>query len=156
MRISDWSSDVCSSDLREDCLVADERLERRHARQDNGLRPSTRGEVAAAFRELRERQEGPQGHVFAERNQADLVVGGKQLPGIGDRQEAVARLPLCAGALREAHGAGEQDAALRYGSRDCGAAIRIIRQGQRKRRLGPRSEENTSELQPLMRISYDV
>src|SRR3546814_20326229 len=50
---------------------------------------------------------------------------------------AAARLPLCAGALREAHGAGEQDAALRYGSRDCGAAIRIIRQGKRKRRLGP-------------------
>src|SRR3546814_17180542 len=92
MRISDWSSDVCSSDLlevlvrsarppepgvvgdvqqplrpgtvvargpaREDCLVADERLERRHARQDHCLRPSTRGEVAAAFRELLERQEG--------------------------------------------------------------------------------------------------
>src|SRR3546814_8202173 len=50
---------------------------------------------------------------------------------------AAARLPLCAGALREAHGAGEQHAALRYGSRDGGAAIRIMRQGKRKLRLGP-------------------
>src|SRR3546814_4313729 len=91
MRISDWSSDVCSSDLlevlvrsarppepgvvgdvqqplrpgtvvargpaREDCLVADERLERRHARQDHCLRPSTRGEVAAAWFKARNRSE---------------------------------------------------------------------------------------------------
>src|SRR3546814_18583161 len=83
MRISDWSSDVCSSDLvlvrsarppepgvvgdvqqplrpgtvvargpaREDCLVADERLERRHARQDHCLRPNTREIGSASCRE---------------------------------------------------------------------------------------------------------
>src|SRR3546814_14593409 len=98
MRISDWSSDVCSSDL----------------------------------------------------------VVGKQLPGIGGRQEAVARLPLCAGALREAHGAGEQDAALRYGSRDCGAAIRIIRHGKRKRRPGTALDCNIGGVTSEERRVWDV
>src|SRR3546814_7002128 len=105
MRISDWSSDVCSSDLRERASVAGVRdvqsLDGRH------------GAVG----------EAPGG--------AGIQIGS----GRGE------------GADRGGQGFGQEG--RRAG--DGGAAARLFR--------GPadgRSEEHTSELQSLMRISYAV
>src|SRR3546814_4260095 len=102
MRISDWSSDVCSSDLRP-CTVA-RRRERRA--------------VLAAGRtaHLRQRPGADRAHAAGRRRTRR-------------RARAVARI-----------GAGAGHAAV---------AVRA--------RPGPdRSEEHTSELQSLMRISYAV
>src|SRR3546814_4694322 len=86
MRISDWSSDVCSSDLRE-------------GRRRRALRPEQRGRAAA------------------------LGVGRQQAPRPADRDEA-----------------GE--------AADVAAPDPLDR--------AERSEEHTSELPSLMRISYAV
>src|SRR3546814_2020026 len=92
MRISDWSSDVCSSDLDLDIVV------------DHGIDPDA-GEAGVAAR----------GAVIR-----------------ADADEAV-------------------DAAF-----GLGVAIRILALEQQRRGFDPRSEEHTSELQSLMRISYAV
>src|SRR3546814_1776003 len=106
MRISDWSSDVCSSDLR---------LARVSSDRD--------GNVDQAF-------------VAAACRHDDLII-----VGIGG-----ARL------LREG-GRGEGDHRKRAGGKD-GTAQRT---GERTHENSPmRSEEHTSELQSLMRISYAV
>src|SRR3546814_8640504 len=97
MRISDWSSDVCSSDLR--LGVAD-------------LRRA--------------------GAVEAQRHQ-----------GASDAEARSAALSRAAGL----HQAGRRSARSLFRHRDDG------RGGQAP---GPRSEEHTSELQSLMRISYAV
>src|SRR3546814_3215974 len=96
MRISDWSSDVCSSDLAE----VRRRIQRARLRQQS-LRRETRGEL---------RQ----------------VQGGRRGRGAG-------------------RGANRARQAREAGEGRIGAAA------------GPRrSEEHTSELQSLMRISYAV
>src|SRR3546814_3975645 len=100
MRISDWSSDVCSSDLAE----VRRRIQRARLRQQS-LRRETRGEL---------RQ----------------VQGGRRGRGAGRG----------ANRARQAREAGE-------GRIGAAAGPRILRPG-------PRSEEHTSELQSLMRISY--
>src|SRR3546814_9012863 len=97
MRISDWSSDVCSSDLA--------------ARPDRrGIEPWRRTRAGEAGAERRRRRKGPgrTAPTFAgmARREADGPCGGDRLAG--------SRLP------------------------------------------GGRSEEHTSELQSLMRISYAV
>src|SRR3546814_6393331 len=102
MRISDWSSDVCSSDLdgARDPPVAAE----------GGVGPHRASRVDAACR-VRAACDG--GSSEAQRR-----------PGGGDH--------------RHQHGLPGEEG------------------GQRPRRFRPRSEEHTSELQSLMRISYAV
>src|SRR3546814_3846987 len=104
MRISDWSSDVCSSDLQH----ADQRDADLHRRQEA---PGVRGELA---RDLR----APAAALF-----------GRLQPRVARRND------------RE-FGHGEN-------------AVEEDEDGD-DRNVGPRSEEHTSELQSLMRISYAV
>src|SRR3546814_7556439 len=110
MRISDWSSDVCSSDL----IGADEEIDR-HAQRDE---------------------------------QDDH---GEQQPEIfGTHRLGEARTDLCAGDAAEQQQAGENEV-------DRAGRHRM----DHRRRDGDeqyleRSEEHTSELQSLMRISYAV
>src|SRR3546814_1788201 len=122
MRISDWSSDVCSSDLRE-------------GRRRRALRPEQRGRAAA------------------------LGVGRQQAPRPADRDEAGEAADVAApdpldraegtegGKARQGAGNGDTDG---HGLQEApaGAGIAIVPSG--------RSEEHTSELQSLMRISYAV
>src|SRR3546814_6495032 len=106
MRISDWSSDVCSSDLRQ--ADRQDRVGREEGRQ--GARPAQAGCC-------REAGQGTCG--------SEAEAGGRQAGG----SQAVA--------FRAASGG----------------------QGCRRRRVqgaDARSEEHTSELQSLMRISYAV
>src|SRR3546814_1285460 len=105
MRISDWSSDVCSSDLRP--LRAGPRAQGRHGRLSRG--PARKGRAKDTRRPDRLQQGAPGG--------AALV----------------------------------RPVAVRAG-RDQGRAGRSrLSQGESQR-----SEEHTSELQSLMRISYAV
>src|SRR3546814_1247016 len=138
MRISDWSSDVCSSDLRGDAEAL---------RSGEGL-----PEQPALLR-------GPRLHCHAtEREDRSGPVG----EGAGYRVLPAAGL-LCEGVGREPH-----DAVGRRRPGPLVAAHRIARARQtlwgrpptpaQGGKLGTarRSEEHTSELQSLMRISYAV
>src|SRR3546814_2148302 len=125
MRISDWSSDVCSSDL-DELLVGDEDL------------------LQATLDQLLGQARG------------DLLPGlGHRLAGLGIdqvlRQLHAAhalgierRRPAVAGALVDHVLVEEVEDVLRR------HALRLVRL------QGLRSEEHTSELQSLMRISYAV
>src|SRR3546814_3300356 len=119
MRISDWSSDVCSSDLRRVLHLPARQHRQRVARSASRTRP-LRGQGAAAARRGR----------FGEGDPAPLRAAA-------GRRRLVRLVP--SGALRPdldpdlgQHAHAPQD------------------RGDR------RSEEHTSELQSLMRISYSV
>src|SRR3546814_2305528 len=121
MRISDWSSDVCSSDL----------AERRH--NHTATRSTTQslngeltaGDETAAYRHrrLRHRRAGCRRAAHPRRSRRVRVRARARARPRGRRIPAAAQRP--AGAV--AHGTA-----------------------------GARSEEHTSELQSLMRISYAV
>src|SRR3546814_2760756 len=114
MRISDWSSDVCSSDLQRG------RGNRIEAVDSGDLLDDVGGAV----------------HVTAPARHADAprcAVLDREAQGLENRALAFRR---------------DRDAAERFGER------RII--GDLPRRDRRRSEEHTSELQSLMRISYAV
>src|SRR3546814_9137391 len=98
MRISDWSSDVCSSDL-------------------------------AALHELRHDQDAL-GGLDELRELEEFLVGHQAVDGQ----------------------AGLGDQGLRFGLRPCGGARHAENDSDGRQR----SEEHTSELQSLMRISYAV
>src|SRR3546814_10304446 len=107
MRISDWSSDVCSSDPRAE-------------------QQQQRGDAAG---------------------RRDVGVGAGQQQGVEQGQQARA---VAAGEAVE-RGAVQRGQALRVGGLDVGAGGE-----QARAQVGQRSEEHTSELQSLMRISYAV
>src|SRR3546814_7800957 len=116
MRISDWSSDVCSSDLR-----VRTRLERGRDGVDFGARQGAR----------------------RERCRSIVTDAGRRLAPKSARRFAVARgsPPSVVACLRVA------------------SATRLRCAPCRRASTGdhdPRSEEHTSELQSLMRISYAV
>src|SRR3546814_7999990 len=113
MRISDWSSDVCSSDLREQADAPTHGARRR--------RPPRGGAAAVPWQDLHAAR------------QAEPAAGECRSAGQGPQGGALRHL------LREL-----QQPKDRRG-RPGGA-------GQERRR----SEEHTSELQSLMRISYAV
>src|SRR3546814_3141988 len=110
MRISDWSSDVCSSDLADFTLVA----------------PQVSGVI---------------GKVLVEENQP--VKAGDLIAAIDDRDFIVA-----VDAAKAQVAAAEASVA--------GLAARVAQQETAIRQAQARSEEHTSELQSLMRISYAV
>src|SRR3546814_2812097 len=125
MRISDWSSDVCSSDLAQHALVA---------HRDN---------VLAGVGEFRE-----QGA------QAVLHVA---------RAFAAGRPEVEAAGFVGCHAGPQIGAQLRQGAAFPGAPVgldeprlRLYRAAAQNCRGIARSEEHTSELQSLMRISYAV
>src|SRR3546814_3813636 len=110
MRISDWSSDVCSADL-------EERARTRGAADLVDHRPPRKGvRAAAAGQGLRQAGEGHAADRLHHRRQGDARRAPPARRGAGDR-------------CRRAAARGDQRA---------------------------RSEEHTSELQSLMRISYAV
>src|SRR3546814_3260160 len=115
MRISDWSSDVCSSDLRRRDHVA--------------------GDVDAA-----DQRESTQDPALAGAGQRVLEIDGRVRASDHDLagRQVVQRDPLDAAAVA---GLVAVDAEGLEGFRD---------------RHGSRSEEHTSELQSIMRISYDA
>src|SRR3546814_2972829 len=113
MRISDWSSDVCSSDLEDSVDIKDSNSASRWRRA------RTRAEKSMAYgRRTR-------AHIAADRNMEHAP--DKAL-------ERLSRSEVGSGAAEPAqHGRSVSGAGGRYGGR---------------------SEEQTSELQSLMRISY--
>src|SRR3546814_8998003 len=112
MRISDWSSDVCSSDLDRAIEPAKDRIWR------HGAWPLGDHDAAGAAR----------------RAAARAVAGHRALPS------------LCHGAFM-----GDRGAARGERAGGGGGAGRAVRRTRTRR-----SEEHTSELQSLMRISYAV
>src|SRR3546814_3757588 len=158
MRISDWSSDVCSSDLHD---LADVRLvgEQHHDAVDAGRRTAVRrrAELEGVYHaaEIRvdlglritgnlERLVHDVGAMVADRarRQFDAVADDVILP-----REDVERVP----------GFQRLQLALRHAERIV-AEINLARVlvGLEHREVDDRSEETTSELQSLMRISYAV
>src|SRR3546814_2893047 len=136
MRISDWSSDVCSSDL------------------------SGAQEIMPLIAELAGMSRAAKGH-HPRLHPVDQ--GGKLLPRFGHvvavelAPALVQRLPHV---LRQ-HGAGRLGvgAGLQQAGTDGGGIVEVEHQesdGVALRYLRARSEEHTSELQSLMRISYAV
>src|SRR3546814_2117459 len=117
MRISDWSSDVCSSDLRS--------VARALVAIVNALPGGAGGEG------------GVRAAIFGDHRGAVGVGGAQQQEGDEDRQQ---------GAERDQDAlASQQRAARRW-------RLKLIIVDHPAL---PRSEEHTSELQSLMRISYD-
>src|SRR3546814_3905236 len=121
MRISDWSSDVCSSDLR------------------------------AFERALQHRGVGVDGH----RDQRGLFRGGRDVGGLR-RRDVGDGLALATGQRRRDQHYGTQDVESAHESAPWLGVL--IPPGRPKRSMETlrRSEEHTSELQSLMRISYAV
>src|SRR3546814_5207180 len=114
MRISDWSSDVCSSDLRR----------HHHAR----FEVERLGSCRAPFHAHRAREIGALGE------RADQIIDPRVLRDLIGELQRTRRLQR-----------GQQPDAAG------GHAVAILRLGNDRR-----SEEHTSELQSLMRISYAV
>src|SRR3546814_9836509 len=132
MRISDWSSDVCSSDLQRTGA-----RERAKKKGDGDPSPSSRSAAADGR---------PGGHPPA------LFSGARRrlLQGIDRHVSAAAALGLegngALGLGEEGVVLAEADVAARV---ELGAALA-------HQDVAGRSEEHTSELQSLMRISYAV
>src|SRR3546814_10908199 len=128
MRISDWSSDVCSSDLAGDRLLDD--ALRALRRRDRG--------VGRRANDTCDRRRDIQRQMARERAGRDRRCGrGRHLGRLCGGRLYCAALWLALGLLRRRHSGGDHRDHLRA-------------DGAR------RSEEHTSELQSLMRISYAV
>src|SRR3546814_4099991 len=128
MRISDWSSDVCSSDLR---------------RQRHRLQHQAEAAAARLRHALRVDQQ-PVGDVHHRMDMRHdrLAEGELRLRAAIGGEAGLVRLDLA-----EPHREADAGIADRAGDPDLVA---------RPRAAARRSEEHTSELQSLMRISYDV
>src|SRR3546814_5900432 len=129
MRISDWSSDVCSSDLNEDAGLFEHRA----------LAAVIVAAVLVADRE--DVEDGRStvvgvGHGPARIVELDVDEAGRTARAVRTEIEGDAPALGCLGADRE-------------------AAIGNV-DGQRRHAVEARSEEHTSELQSLMRHSYAV
>src|SRR3546814_7162625 len=125
MRISDWSSDVCSSDLHD--------------------APSSQSDIVAILRSVAATLE----LAAARRGMRIEVVAEALPPVVGERDELA---QVFQNLLDNAVKYGEDNTVVRVTAR------RLAKSGAGERRLGraglKRSEEHTSELQSLMRISY--
>src|SRR3546814_7941457 len=134
MRISDWSSDVCSSDLVPD-THASERRQLTAVIEENGIR-----------REIRGSGNGPiAAFVAALRNDCGLEIKvhdyHEHAIGAGADARAVAYVEAEAADGRITWGVGQHPNIVV-------ACLEAV--------VSARSEEHTSELQSLMRISYAV
>src|SRR3546814_7061678 len=147
MRIIDWSSDVCSSDLgllfRYRALVQ---------RAVEALAQLARVEGVAAPVGLDDRRQLE----FDRLQRAEALAAGLALAPAADRRAVLADARvddagvcvLAEEAMHQATGLGIGDSGFGdAGSEDA---------GRRSTFANPRSEEHTSELQSLMRISYAV
>src|SRR3546814_8091880 len=131
MRISDWSSDLCSSDLGVILAVGAGHLP---------LAQREIGKLGRAVHEILEigRPKGVGGARRRGQLSRDLPVGAQGMEGHADRAIVISHRP------HEGRGAVE----VRVGEVD----LRIGAVAA----MAVRSEEHTSELQSLMRISYAV
>src|SRR3546814_2483100 len=136
MRISDWSSDVCSSDLAADrCRV-------RLAPVVGNLRPRDEGRVRDPGRHRAQHRQGAASHAHAAGAPCDAV-----------------RRHLRPGGLRLLPARAQLhvlDGAPRLRARDPLFEQAIGVDSKFALAYAGRSEEHTSELQSLMRISYAV
>src|SRR3546814_7134091 len=146
MRISDWSSDVCSSDLRHRGEEP-----RRHRRA--GLRQRDRGggrhgasrlpgyrQARVGRGRLRQGRRGAEGGGYGMTRRTLLIGSGSYLPErILTNEELAARVDTSDEWILQRTGIGQRH---------------IAADGELTSDL--RSEEHTSELQSLMRISYAV
>src|SRR3546814_6577085 len=166
MRISDWSSDVCSSDLPE---LAPDVMILWYCEPDNSYHYRGIGTDAnlAALRHV----DAEFGRILAWRDSAGLT-DSLQIVTMSDHGQitVAAESVDIAAAMREAgFTVGEttadgSDAALALSSggglyvRDSDPDLTraILAWLQAQPWCGPRSEEHTSELQSIMRTSYDV
>src|SRR3546814_8219162 len=156
MRISDWSSDVCSSDLVDAGDAGDRQLlgdhAGMHALLDGAVDALREAEQLDAVAELVGIGDVQRRHVAdaldIDRSEIDLAAEGQRGEN-GKLVRGVDAVDVEAGVrLRVAE-------PLRLGQH----ALEVLSGGGRLRGGGPvlvRSEEHTSELQSLMRISYAV
>src|SRR3546814_5341380 len=164
MRISDWSSDVCSSDLLSAGVAAGtqsigSRVAPQQARffplqgEEAGEADRPVATVAVAGADLVEQAELLEQHAVG---LAHRLLGIPDVDRLGAGAVHLEDLEVLAAAERldrpEAH-IEAAEVELRHGARDL-----VEARGQRRRDVGAavRSEEHTSELQSLMRISYAV
>src|SRR3546814_8371412 len=147
MRISDWSSDVCSSVLLRRVVLGRKRIVRRgiaHAQHDHALRRAPQRLRAApligAFCHPLHRAVTSLAQPLFEAARTQRIVGG------GANAE---------GDKAEPFGLGLQPLAQAVVYHSINQAWGCSRSVMRVNRR-PRSEEHTSELQSLMRISYAV
>src|SRR3546814_9560219 len=126
MRISDWSSDVCSSEL------------------DN-LGEAGPGDRAAArsLMDAESRDDTDPRHV-GRRSAACLFLGTQRAQRFAHRLG------------RDRSRAAHRDPGLFERARAAARRSRVLRRQRGDALVGGRSEEHTSELQSLMRISYAV
>src|SRR3546814_5995796 len=135
MRISDWSSDVCSSDLPVHAGQLEFVLEVRHRAQ-----PAQQDSTTDFRDEMRQQR--------IETANLDVAVVRQRVAG-----QVHAQLQLQRRALGRALGHAD-DQAIEQGR--CAIDQVDVAAGDRIEGAGIRSEEQTSELQSLMRISYAV
>src|SRR3546814_1904294 len=144
MRISDWSSDVCSSDLRE--ILADRHLgEGGEQGVELGAGRAVAVDAAVGLLEHqagRERQRSVDGEVARE-------VGGEDQNALGVEGPAQIDLALDVDHLAGTHAHPGSDA-----TRPTEGEAAELHHAETVHL--PRSEEHTSELQSLMRNSYAV
>src|SRR3546814_5825161 len=153
MRISDWSSDVCSSDLRIDYI----HLAFQGSQQRSGFR------VRPFVGVLDNRDPFDIGHRFDESRERRTVTAARHGSGEHIRVHRLGYLDQCRRHDHERHVIPRH---FPLGGEYCGAAcaavnnedmIKVDQFFYGRHRLGRiRSEEHTSELQSLMRISYAV
>src|SRR3546814_3329495 len=143
MRISDWSSDVCSSDLLlQDEAVREHRIVGRASARSRGFE-QRRVEPAAMLVGAFEVEVGRPLQL-----RARLQHEGVRRAGIEPYFDHVGDLLEVFGAVVVA------EEALRIAGEPGIAALLLEGIGDALDHLGIRSEEHTSELQSLMRISY--
>src|SRR3546814_3497657 len=145
MRISDWSSDVCSSDLRQLDQGPGPWLQPGHSRTDTALCLSVNSECRIRGQPCRHqfgqlRVVGLPDVVSVEAFELGVVEAGG---GPADAAEIEPLDGLC----------GADDLVVAVPPAE---AQQVVAQRLRQVAHLPRSEEHTSELQSLMRISYAV
>src|SRR3546814_9369940 len=137
MRISDWSSDVCSSDLSGVGDAVEHRCGDAGAGTvDEGIASSIEPAIDEPIFDLLDRR--------------TVGMAIEIVPAAANEQQG--------GPVRVDHGIGIESRCERaaFGAADPGQRLREIGGDQRAGALDRRSEEHTSELQSLMRISYAV
>src|SRR3546814_13543037 len=85
MRISDWSSDVCSSDLKAWSDEEDERIEKRRAEQNAFLRGGHIDPAKEEAAALIEERDGIQPRGHAARVMADNLKPARRRKNVGDQ-----------------------------------------------------------------------
>src|SRR3546814_7661550 len=147
MRISDWSSDVCSSDLGynvQAAVDADQHLVVAHEVVTTG---SERAQLAGMAQQARAAIGGDEITVVADRG----YFSGRQILACEDAQIA-AYVPKPLTSSARAAGRFDRRDFIYDADRDCYRCPA----GEDLVHRCTRSEEHTSELQSLMRISYAV